>query len=341
MLTKRTFMRGAAAVVGGIVAPRVLAQPQPVVIRYGYLLPPPSEVASIFLTKPELLKHHGKTYTFEAKFFRGPPLLVAAFAAGEIDVSNLNASGFHQAVVNAGLSDLRVIGDESEDGFHGYFASQFRVRKDSGINSLADLKGKVIATIGIGSGADMITRYTLRHRAGLELNRDYTYLETPFVTMKAMLLEKKVDVAYFSQPFASDPEVLEQTTTIFSTADALGSVMLNFIAARGTFIQKNRAAMVDWMEDFIRIVRWYYDPANRDEAIKIISEASKMPEPVLRRFIFTKQDNYRSLDALPTLNVIQSNWAAMKDLGLIRQELKIEDYADLSIVTEAAARLAK
>jgi NitT/TauT family transport system substrate-binding protein len=186
----------------------------------------------------------------------------------------------------------------------------------------------------------MLTRYTLR-KHGLELNKDFTYLETPFPTMKAMLLEKKVDAAYFAQPFASDPEVNAQTKVLFSTDDSMGPLMPNFIAAKGGFIAKNRAAMVDFMEDFLRVVRWYYDPANRKEAIKIISEASKTPEPVLERYIFSKQDNYRNLDGLPDLKVIQANWAAQKELGFIKQELNVNDYADLSLVKEAAARLKK
>ena len=99
-------------------------------IRWGYVLPPVAEIAGIFTTKPELLKHWNKSYTFEPKFVRGSPVLVTALAAGEIDVANLGFSTFTQAVVNAGLSDMRVIGDEVEDGFHGYFSSQIRVRKD-------------------------------------------------------------------------------------------------------------------------------------------------------------------------------------------------------------------
>ena len=340
MLTRRTLMGGAAALAGAAaIATPALAQQRPM-IRFGYVLPPVAELAGIFTLKPDLLKHHGKTYDFEAKFVRGSPLLVTALAAGELEVANLGFSTFNQAVVNAGLTDMKIIGDEAEDGFHGQFASQIRVRKDSGITKIADLKGKVIATIALGSGADMLTRYTLR-KSGLELNRDYTYLETPFPTMKAMLLEKKVDAAYFAQPFASDPEVNEQTNVLFTTADAMGPLMPNFIAARGTFIAKNRPAMVDFMEDFIRVVRWYYDPANRDELIKIVAEASKTPEAVLRRYIFTKGDNYRSLDALPDLKAIQNNWAAMKELGLIKQELNVNEYADLSIAKEAAERLKK
>lgn len=340
MLNRRILMGGAAAMAGAAVAPRVLAQAAPVNIRYGYFLPPTSQMAGVFTLKPELLKHHGKTYTFEAKNVRSTSTFVTALAAGEVDIGNIGFSSFPLAVLNAGLTDLKIIGDEAEDGLNGKYASEMRVRKDSGINTPADLKGKVIATTALGGAADLLTRYTLR-KYGLELNRDYTYVETPFPTMKAMLLEKKVDASYFAQPFASDPEVLEKTKRLFTSEDVMGPMMANFIAARAGFIAKNRAALVDFMEDFIRVVRWYYDPANRDEAIKVVSEQSKMPEPVLRRYIFTKDDNFRSLDALPELKPLQNNWKAMRDFNLLKQDLNVEDYADLSIAKEAAARLAK
>jgi sulfonate transport system substrate-binding protein len=307
-------------------------------IRWGYVLPPVAEFAGILTNKPELLKHWNKSYTFEPKFVRGSPVLVTALAAGELDIANLGFSTFYQAVVNAGLSDMRVIGDEVEDGFHGYFSSQIRVRKDSGINKIEDLKGKVIATIAIGSAADMLTRYSLR-KHGLELNKDYTYLETAFPTMKPMLIGKKVDAAYFAQPFASDPEVETETKVLFTTDDSMGPLMPNFIAARGTFIAKNRPAMVDFMEDFLRVVRWYYDPANRTESIKAISETNKVPVEVLERYIFTKKDNYRNLDGLPDLQVIQDNMRAQREIGLAKSEININDYADLTLVREAAARL--
>lgn len=337
MLTKRVLTIATASLLSVAVATPVMAQDKPL-IRYGYILPALSQLAGIFTLKPEILKNHGKTYTFQATFMRSSPLLVTAMAANEIDIGNLGMSTLHQAVVNAGMTDIKVIADEAEDGFNGRFSSQIRVRKDSGINKIADLKGKVIATIALGSGADILTRYTLR-KQGLEMNRDFTYLETPFATMKGLLLDKKVDAAYFSQPFATDPEVVEQTKVLFTTDDVMGPIMLNVPSARGGFIAKNRAAMVDFLEDWLRVLHYYYDPKNRDEAIKVVSEASKVPEPVLRRYIFTQQDNYRNMDGLPDLAVFTKNWAAMKELGLIKQDININDHADLSLIKEAAARL--
>lgn len=338
MLTKRVLIGSAALLLSTAMATPSLAQDKPV-IRWGYLLPPIAQMASIFMAKPELLKHHGKTYTFEAKYLRGTPFIVAALAAGEIDVANVGYSSFYQSVVNASMTDMKIIGDESEDGFAGKFSSQVRVRKDSGINTIADLKGKIIGTNALGSPVDMLIRYTLRQKAGFEVNRDYTFLETAFPTMKPMLLERKLDAGFFPQPFASDPEVQEHTKPLFTAMDSLGPMMANFVGARGAFISKHRAEMVDFLEDWLRVVRWYYNPANRDASIKIISESTKVPEPVLGRYLFTDQDNYRNLDGLPDLQAIQKNWIAMRELGLIRQELNVNDHVDLSLMKEAAARL--
>ena len=117
-------------------------------------------------------------------------------------------------------------------------------------------------------------------------------------------------------------EVNEKTNILFTTGDSMGPFAPNFVGMRGEFIKKNRAAVVDFLEDFIRVVRWYYDPANRDASIKIVAEASKTPEEVLRRYIFTKEDNFRSMDAMPDLKVIQSNMQAQFELGFTRQQMR-------------------
>ena len=45
--------------------------------------------------------------------------------------------------------------------------------------------------------------------------------------------------------------------------------------ARKSFIDKNRAAMVDFFEDMLRVVRWYLDPKNHDEAVRDRVEADQ------------------------------------------------------------------
>src|SRR6476619_6401903 len=48
----------------------------------------------------------------------------------ELEVSNLAYSSLAIAIENAGLSDIRVIADEFQDGVPGYYSTQYYVRKD-------------------------------------------------------------------------------------------------------------------------------------------------------------------------------------------------------------------
>src|ERR1035437_4586335 len=175
---------------------------EPVKIRMSWVAPI-ANWGSIVLEKKDLAQHLGKSYTLESVHYQGTPqtitaianneLEVTAIANNELEVASLAYSSLAIAIENAGLDDIRVIGDEFQDGVPGYYSGQFYVRKDSGINKVEDLKGKVIGTNGGGSAIDVAIR-ALLHKHGLEEKRDYTMLEGPLPAMPAMLLEKKVDL---------------------------------------------------------------------------------------------------------------------------------------------------
>jgi NitT/TauT family transport system substrate-binding protein len=110
------------------------------------------------------------------------------------------------------------------------------------------------------------------------------------------------------------------------------------LAARKPFIDKNRAAMVDYMEDLLRVVHWYLDPKNHDEVAKIASKITKAP-PERFGWLFTKGDNYRDPNLMPNLDALQRNVDTTRELGFIKKPLDIKKHSDLSLVTEAAKRL--
>ena len=225
------------------------AQAEPVKIRMAWVAPV-SNWASIVLEKKDLAKHIGKSYTLEAIRFAGTPPMITAIANGELEVANLAYSTFPLAVQNANIDDLRVIADEFQDGVEGYATNELAVLKDSPIKKIEDLKGKVIATNAAGSAVDIASRAMLR-KHGLEDKRDYTIVEAPFPTMKAMLKEKKADLAPYVLPFSFDPELKQIARPLFSSKDAIGVSQFIIWAARKSFIDKNRAAMVDFMEDML------------------------------------------------------------------------------------------
>ncbi len=308
----------------------------PVKIRVAWVAPL-SNWGSIWLEKKDLAKHLGKSYTLDFLRFAGTPPMVTALAANEVDIANLAYSTLPIAVQNAGLDDLRVISDEFQDGVPGYYTNEFYVLKDGPIQKVADLKGKIIATNAAGSAIDIASRAMLK-KAGLEDKRDYTVIEAPFPTMRAMLTEKKADLIPAVLPFSLDPALKQVSRPLFSSRDALGVSQFIMWTARKPFLDKNRAAMVDFMEDTLRIVRWFTDAKNNKEVTEIAAKVTKQPA---ERFgwLFTKQDYFRDPNMMPNLDALQANVKMTKELGFIKADMDVKKYADLSIIQEAANRL--
>jgi NitT/TauT family transport system substrate-binding protein len=139
-------------------------------------------------------------------------------------------------------------------------------------------------------------------------------------------------------PFSLDPELRKIAQPLFKQADAIGVTQMIAWQARKSFIDKNRAAMVDFMEDTLRIVRWYLDEANHKEVMQIASRVTKQP-PERFEWLFTKKDYYRDRNMIPNLDALQKNVDMTKDLGFVRASFDVKKYADLSLVQEAAQRL--
>src|SRR5580698_3650197 len=234
------------------------AHADPLKIR-GSWVAPVANWASIWLEKKDLAKHFGQSYVFESIRYAGTPPMITAMATGELEIGDLAYSTLPIAIQNAGMDDLRVVADEFQDGYPGYRADDFQVLADGPIKKVEDLKGKVLTTNAVGSGVDVAMKAML-HKHGLEPNRDYTVVEAPFPGVRAMLAEKKVDLIPTVLPFALDPELKKIARTLFTSRDAIGPSQYLVWNARKPFIDSNRAALVDLLEDSMRIERWFLDP---------------------------------------------------------------------------------
>jgi sulfonate transport system substrate-binding protein len=305
-------------------------------IRLSYVVPI-ANWAPMLLEKKDLARHLGKSYQLEITRFAGTPPQITALAAGELDIADLTYPTLPIAIQNAGMDDLRVIADEFQDGNAGFYSNEFMVLADGPIRRVEDLKGKAVATNAAGSAVDIAMRAMLR-RHGLEDKRDYTIIEAPFPTMRAMLAEKKVDLVPAVLPFSLDPQLRKVGRPLFDTKDAVGISQFSMWVTRKSFIDKNRAVLTDFMEDSLRIVRWYLDPANHKEAMEICARITKQPAD---RFdwVFTDKDNYRDPNMLPDLQALQRNVDLTRDLGFIKASFDVNKFADLSVVQDAAKRL--
>ena len=268
--------------------------------------------------------------------------MITAMANGELEIADLGFSSFALAVQDAGMSDLRVIADEFQGGVEGYYSDEFFVLRNSPVRSIRGLKGKVLATNAAGSTVDIVMRAALRKNR-LDEKKDVIFLEAALPNMKAMLLEKKVQLVPGVVPFSLDPELRRATRVLFTQKQIVGRTQMIVWAAREGFIKKHRAALVDFMEDALRATRWWTRPGNRKEAIEIAARVSKRTPQSFEKWLFVKGgqkgDYYRDPGLLPDLRALQANIRLQRELGFLNADVDVAKHADLSIVREAAKRL--
>jgi NitT/TauT family transport system substrate-binding protein len=317
------------------------AAAEPLQIRLSYIVPV-SNWATILFQKPELAHHLNKSYTFEAVHFQGTPNLIKALASGELEIANFGFTTLPLAILNAGMDDLRIIADELQDGVPGYYSDEYMVLKDSPIKTVEDLKGKILAINAFGSGTELPLRAMLA-KHNLQDKRDVTEIEAPIPAMPAMLEEHKIDLMALPLPFTANPKVRASARTLFTQGDAMGITQLGMWVARKGFIEKNRAAMLDFMEDALRAERWYFDPAHHAEAVQICVAVTKLPAANWDSWLFKKDgeagDYYRNPDGKPDIEAIQKTIDTQVKLGVLKSNIDVKKYVDLSLVEAAAKRL--
>lgn len=335
----RIFTRRAAigmvVILGSALHSMGALQAEPVKIRVGWANMPHHMIPVLF-SKPEILKHYGKSYVVEPVQFRGSSAQIPALAAKQIDVGVNAASAFALAITNANV-EMKVLADVIQDGVEGYNSDAFLVKKDSGIETVKDLRGKRIGTNGIGSFTDTVQR-VMYMKNGLK-PEDYTMVEATFPNMPTMIAEDKLDLVPTIQPFRDQMMATGNYKVLYTQGDAMGPTNGTFLAGRAEFINDNKDAMYDFVEDYVRASRWFHDPKNRDEAIGIIANFMKQPKENLAT-TFTKADYYRDPYMAANVPNIQKLIDVPTELGLSDIKLKLEpDYVAPEFVDEAKRRI--
>jgi NitT/TauT family transport system substrate-binding protein len=179
----------------------------------------------------------------------------------------------------------------------------------------------------------------MMRRKGFQ-DSDYQVVEVAFQNMLASLESKRVDAAYLLRPWDQQAEKNPALRPLFGMGDVYGRNETGMWTAKAEFVAKNRAALVDFMEDNVRLRRWIYDPKTRAEAIKLAAKVGKQPESAYEDWLFAAKDpNYRALDLQVDMKALQSNTNDMKEGGLVPSTIDVKAYVDMSLAKEAVGRV--
>jgi len=165
-----------------------LAQQKEVTIGYQDMLDPYRHAQE---TK-ELEKATG--YKINWKQFGGGGEVIKAMASGGVQLGEVGSAGIAAAVSRGEPYELFWILDDIGD------AEALVAKNGSGINTVADLKGKKVAINAFGSAVDLVLRVALK-KAGLDPRRDVQIVEVTFANIAPAIREKRVDCGVLVIPF--------------------------------------------------------------------------------------------------------------------------------------------
>src|SRR5215831_14801946 len=117
MRKQATFTAALAALL--VAGSTMMAACEPVKIRASWVVAP-ADWAVLLLEKPDLMPGQGKSYQFEPIRYQGTPAMITALANNELELAALAYSSLGLAIQNAGLEDLRIVGDQFKDGVPGH-----------------------------------------------------------------------------------------------------------------------------------------------------------------------------------------------------------------------------
>jgi aliphatic sulfonates family ABC transporter substrate-binding protein len=239
-------------------ASQALAQ-TPLPIRIGYQATP--DWLLFTARELKLFEKAGLAPTY-VKFVAGAPMIAAA-QSKSIDVADLGTVPFL-----VGLSqgvDWVMIGISTE----GAYTEGVAARKESGINTPADLKGKRIGYFK-GSTAQYGLIMALRQQ-GIRLDQ-VTLLDMPPAEQLAALANKEIDAAMVWEPWMQRM-VHEANAKIIATEGDFGIYTnVTGYAARRDWLRDNKETAVR----FLRALLMAYDVLQKDPSIGVRTLAGEM-----------------------------------------------------------------
>ena len=312
---------GGAGKAGSAPAPALTAK----TVRIGYL--------NVMDDAPVLLAQDAEIYTrhgvkAELQQFTSGTDLIKAIVGGQLDAGVL---GFTNAVTWASQgADLKVVGG-AQMGYHSLL-----VRKGSGIKTVADLRGRRLASQQQGSTADIVLNGVVLRRAGLtrqDVNLTYT---SPAVAI-ASLAAGKVDAAFVFEPYDHIARLTSPVESIYEIGKEWPFPCMVVIAS-GKALTTDRDAvdrMLDAQKEAITMLREKPEDAAQVLAPRFIPEGSLKTEKgevpaaeVVRDAIESQTFDWKVTP--DQVSRMQEVVGLMVDQGALSQTVDVKGLLDLA-----------
>jgi ABC-type nitrate/sulfonate/bicarbonate transport system substrate-binding protein len=311
----------AAAAVLAIPAGPAAAQ-APLPLKIGYTPTGDTQMVLIKL-KPEIARHAGKEYTVDFEEFRGTDMRFRAYLSGALTGATGSANSV-MAAASKGV-DLVVVASLCKESSKG-FNTEFRVVDNSPIKSIADLKGKTIGINALNSSTQLWAKVLL-DRAGLNPDRDVTFLVMNFAVQPEALRSGKVDVAVLTQPFAHFEDVKGGSHVLFTAKTAMPyDEELQVLFFPRDFLLKNGRVVRAFLEDLVLATKYYLDKPEEARAALVDAKLIDVPKDVY----FKMKDYYRAPDAKVDMDSLRQMQDELIKAGYQKERIDPAKLVDMS-----------
>ncbi|VCU71133.1 Putative aliphatic sulfonates-binding protein precursor [Pigmentiphaga humi] len=310
----------AAIALAGAVAACSLPAAAQQAIRVGWLIP--AEEAKYWLMKrPEDFPQIGSKYKIEWVQFQGTSPVMQAFAAKAVDCGTQTPLSIGQGLIEAKVQTSVIAQHVFEKP--GSFSVYWAVKDDSPIKSVKDLKGKRIGVSVIGAGVYAPLVQMLK-KNGIDPKTDVKIVETGFAPSEDAIRSGRVDIGVLNQPFAARAEAKGGLRKLFSVADQQPNFVHILESCRKEFIDQHPEAVKAYIRDLTTAMGKVL--ANRDETLKIVSQVTRAPVPVLDTYLLKANDFARDPGMAPDFPAIQSLLDSFTETGLMSAKVSVSSF---------------
>ena len=299
---------------------------EPQTIRVGWTIPA-EESKYWMMRRPEKFPNLGKGYKIEWSQFQGTSPMAQALIAGALDCATQGVLPIAQGMDKNTLSTYVIAQHVGERP--GSFSVYWAVKDDSPIKTVADLKGKTVGISIIGGGTHGPFALMLK-RAGVDPDKDIKLVEVSFSLSEDALRQGRVDAVNMNQPFAARAEAKGGVRKLFALSEAVPNIVHIVEACRKDFVDKNPELVKQYVKDITSGLKMAL--ADRDETMKVVSEITKAPIPVLDTYLLKGNDFAREPGAAPNFAAIQAMFDVYTSEKMLSKKLDAGSLKHPSIV---------
>ena len=231
------------------------------------------------------------------------PAVAEAMAAGQIDVGQMGVAVAVTAI-GRGLP-AKVVANT------GIAGEGVVVRTDTGINKMADLRGKTIAIPAKGNMQDFIVRRGLE-KAGLDPAKDVKFIEIAGPDQKQALQAKLVDAIVLWEPLVTDA-VLAGGHLLASGQEIYPGHDNDTISASAAAIKSHPEAVRAIVQTVVQAQQWVID--NPEEAKTISAKYLGLPRATIDaawKNLFRRRDGRPSPESTQEFADFLQKWGYIK-----------------------------